>query len=93
MRATYDTDAIRASAQRIDAAAGQLKGVGNLLRSMPPGSCPRGVEDALEDLGKRGADMIEDIQAEATVLGEGLRRTAETYDDLENSIVKQFGGG
>jgi hypothetical protein len=92
VRASYDTDAIRGGALELDRAAGSLSEVGKLLTSFPPGACPRVVEDALDDLSRRGKDMIGDIRDEATELGTGLRKTAESYDDLDSSIARNFGG-
>jgi hypothetical protein len=92
VRASYDTQAISNAALELDRAADTLSGVGKLLTSLPPGACPRVVEDALEKLSRNGRDMIGDIRDEAAELGKGLQQTAQSYEDLESSIVRGFGG-
>ena len=92
MQASYDTAAIRNAALELDRAADSLGGVGKLLTSLPPGACPRVVEDALDKLSRTGKDMIGDIRDEAAELGKGLQQTAQSYEALESSIVRGFGG-
>jgi hypothetical protein len=93
VRATYDTDAMRAAATRLRNAACRLDEVQDTLRGVVAGSTPRSVDAALNELGKRGGDMIRDIREESSALAQGLELAAARYDDVDNSLVTYFRSG
>ncbi len=93
MKATYDTDRMRAAATRLRATASELDGIRGLLRGVVAGSVPRCVDDALATFGNKGGDMVRDIGAESKALGGQLDRAAASYEDIDNALVKYFRSG
>ena len=88
---SYDTDAMRGLAAHLDAATSALSGVAGRLTGLPAGAVPHAVGDALDQLGRRGRDMIGDVADESAALAQGLNQAARCYDDLDRSLIGTFG--
>jgi hypothetical protein len=88
---SYNTDAMRGLAAHLDAATSALSALAGRLTGLPAGAVPHAVGDALDQLSRRGHDMISDIADESAALAQGLNQAAQCYDDLDRSLVAAFG--
>jgi hypothetical protein len=85
---SFDTAAMRSGAQQLTHATDLLRTLGAALRI---DGFPSPVDKALDNLGKRGHDMIDDIAKESEELGQRLDDAADCYESLEQSICNRFG--
>lgn len=85
---SFDTADMRSGAQQLTRATDLLRTLGSALRV---DGFPSPVDKALDNLGKRGHDMIDDIAKESEELGQRLDDAADCYDNLEQSICNRFG--
>ena len=88
---SYNTDAMRGLAAHLDAATASLSALAGQLTGLPAGAVPHAVGDALDQLSRRGHDMISDIADESSGLAQGLNQAAQCYDDLDRSLIGTFG--
>jgi hypothetical protein len=89
---SYDTDAMQACARELDAATSSLSALTRQLGALPHGALPGPVADAVGRLNRKGHDMVSDIRDESTTLAGGLRKAAQSYADLDASLIRAFGG-
>jgi hypothetical protein len=93
VRGTYNTDAMHTAAGRLRGAAARLADLRGVLGDPVAGSLPQSVDDALRNLNRRGRDLAGEIGDGGRALADGLDTAAARYEDLDNSLVRYFGGG
>jgi hypothetical protein len=92
LRVSFDSDAIDQTGNQVNAAASALAEATAAVAGIGGWELPDPVPHQLDALKKHARDIISDITDEASALATQLRRVADAYADLENSIVRAFQG-